>query len=229
MNMTRRGSQKTARDKHLLALDREHSRLFQAKYNAPIVPLEKPYQRGWIRYFKLTDEALKREDAKILKEVLDRINVVQYSNTRDFSKTRKTRKNPYGPEHQLRVFNYTCLIFARLRLELKLYFLMRFLYRLNRKGRFSKNRYFVFRMPHLFESVVEKNMVTHQRVVLPEVEARISEIDRYLSEKKAWGRIDNLRGVRRTGGYWGRVHGLRRPYPPFIENIKECWEDFDHD
>jgi len=58
------------RDKHLLRLERELNRLNQAHRHAPIIPLERPYQRGWVKFYVLEDRVERRPDAVIFRTVL---------------------------------------------------------------------------------------------------------------------------------------------------------------
>lgn len=98
MNLNRRGQRITARDKHLLGLYKEYLKLSRVQSSAPLIELDEPYQRGWVRFFRLRDDASRREDASTLKEILDKINVYQYCRKGTFTqKNKKTgTEEPIG-------------------------------------------------------------------------------------------------------------------------------------
>lgn len=49
----------------------------------------------------------------------------------------------------------------------------------------------------LFELVVEPNWITHQRVVMPEVESRLAEIEAHMYATRGWERYYRLKGYRK--------------------------------
>jgi hypothetical protein len=53
----------SAREKELRRLEREARRLRQAKADAPSVPLEHAFQRGWMKTYVLVDGIIRRPDA----------------------------------------------------------------------------------------------------------------------------------------------------------------------
>lgn len=72
------------RDKELLALERERNRLWKAKWSAPLVPIEKPYQAGWERQFTLRDDASRRSEAPAWKQILAKFNLPLFSRDKKF-------------------------------------------------------------------------------------------------------------------------------------------------
>src|SRR5688572_30221528 len=73
-----------SRDKHLLRLERELNRLRQAHWHAPVVPLEHPYQRGWVKTFTLREDALHHPEVLVFTTVLATVNDRIHSRMRDF-------------------------------------------------------------------------------------------------------------------------------------------------
>ena len=73
-----------AREKHLRSLEREVNRLRQADRAAPVIPLEQPYQRGWVKTYLLRDDVMRRPDVAVFRTVLALVNNRVHSKVRDF-------------------------------------------------------------------------------------------------------------------------------------------------
>lgn len=103
LNSARRKKKLVKKDfeKQLLALNLEERALYEAKRNLPFIPLEKPYQQGWLRYFVLRADVLRSPKADFFQTLLEKINTYQYSNTKSFSiKTRKNGKKVWSATPQ---------------------------------------------------------------------------------------------------------------------------------
>ena len=72
------------REKRLRALEREVNRLRHAQGNAPIIPLERPFQRGWVKFYVLEDRVSQRPDAAVFRAMLAEINRRVYARERSF-------------------------------------------------------------------------------------------------------------------------------------------------
>jgi hypothetical protein len=199
----------SGRDKHLLALERELHRLYHAQTHAPIIPLERPYQRGWVKYYVLESRIAQRPDATLFRMMLTQVNQRIYSRDRSFRKkcgqeillrpriipTREWLRLAWPASHE-RFFGYGS-------------------WRLDDQPRTPiKWRRHVtgFKLVHVwwFREEVQPNLITHQRVELPEVRSRIAEIDAYLEDTCGRRRLDRLHG---RSDWWRRFcftgHELR--------------------
>ncbi len=85
---------KTDRDKQLIQLHKRRQELWHQRTLLPMVPLEHPYQRGWMRVFVLRDDVKHSLRATFYQELLTKINTVTYHNDKSF-KQRKRRKKRY--------------------------------------------------------------------------------------------------------------------------------------
>jgi len=186
---SQRRQQHNEAEKELLALERELESLNNILLNTPELPLNKPYQRGWIRYFILTDQAKTRPDYNNLKELLPSIENRQFSRNREFTSYHPRTAIQQIPSLKLlhyfeRPGNYIVSGVEEL-LDL-----------IRRKwnGKLS------FRYPHLLKSYVEPNIITHQKVLFPEVEKRLQEIDEIFESCNGWEKLHNLHG--RRGYKW---------------------------
>ena len=94
-----RRRRKDREDRELRKMAEESRRLGHARFTADLVPLEKPYQRGWVRFFKLTDRAARRPDAELLEELLTYVNNVQYCRKRLFLEWNAEKKKQVPGRH----------------------------------------------------------------------------------------------------------------------------------
>ena len=87
-------------DRRLIGLSRERRELLKILNNAPLRKLEQPYQRGWVRYFILKEEASRRADVARLKALLEYLQCIQYSDNIQFL------YRPHGKSKRLRPVNH---------------------------------------------------------------------------------------------------------------------------
>jgi len=184
-------NKQTDKDKSILKLQRELSRLWQAKWNYPLIEVDVPYQNGWTKSFELRDDISRRTDAAVFKKILKRINSKVFCRTKNFLK-RDGTAIPHDldvigvneweglgwPEHYKKYFYFGYII--RHRRIIKCY-------------SFINSYYFVDK--------IEPHIITHQRVVIPQVESRIAEIRAKMS-RGLWNRLNNLKGCRRMSDDW---------------------------
>lgn len=196
MNTNSRGHRIAAQDKHLLSLHKEHRKLLNVQRSAPLIELDEPYQRGWVRFFRLRDDASRREDAETLKEILDEINVYQYCRKGTFTqKNKKTGvEEPIG--HNPKKYNVKEWCLYKWPPIYHKYFEIRLVTERNWRNQLVRNQRYVFKYPFYFVSHIEKHFVTHQRVGMPEIDARLAEIEDCLYQQDIQGRLDNLLGFK---------------------------------
>lgn len=188
---------KSARDKRLLRLERERDRLHLAERHAPIVPLERPYQRGWVKTFGLRKDALHHPDRAAFEAVLAVVNQRVYSRRDDFvDRTgrpivlnprvigrRQWRKLAWTARHR-RLFAYgiwsdDAVSFDRIHT----------LCHWRRRG-------FKLMTAWWLQEQVLPFMITHRRECLPDVESRLAEIESHLRHTCGYERLLRLHGRR---------------------------------
>lgn len=179
-------------DKYLLALDAERTKLWSIMRNMEYEELEEPIQRGYKRLFEL-DESIKFTlKADFFQQILDKINVVQYSPYKSFKKIRKHRKgkwrykkmyeqklrdlsesefqNNLNPHEQI-YFHPVAHYDGRRRIWETLY-------------RFIEPGMFVLRIrPNMLIKVQKRNW---------EAESRYKEIDNLINKQRYYYRLDKL-------------------------------------
>ncbi|MCJ8154808.1 hypothetical protein MKJ01_13635 [Chryseobacterium sp. SSA4.19] len=75
--------------------------LWEIKRKTPLVPLDQPYQRGFVRFFVVRDDVKRSKDGDFFKGILDKINTKMYSETRKFlKKKRKLGRRIYVEKEQ---------------------------------------------------------------------------------------------------------------------------------
>lgn len=188
-----------SRDKRLLALEREADRLYQAQRDAPIVPLERPYQKGWIKTFVLAPDLRRRPDAEVFRTVLAAINDRLWARTREFvsghGEPLLLRPRVIGPREWSRLrwpaSHRRLLAFGHWEMGDTYNVHLRAWFR--RRHRFTG--YSVHR-PWWLREDIQPHLITHQRVNLPEVETRLAEIEAELRHTEGRHRLDWLHGRR---------------------------------
>ena len=89
-----RSRKRIAREDHekfLRACIKRQKALFKQRRELPLVPLEKPYQKGYVRFFVLREDVRQGKQADFFATLLEKINTYQYADTRKFQKKKKRR------------------------------------------------------------------------------------------------------------------------------------------
>lgn len=208
----RRG--KWREEKELRKMIEENRRLQNAVWSAPLVELEKPYQRGWMRFFRLTDAARFRSDVDRLQELLRFTNKRQFSSDRKFlSRERKGQKRTPRP-HRMETFSTQCHCWREIPTYLYRYFKFRrgtpeITTERIRELRLRRiNRKIDVAVQHLFRSTVAPYIITHQKMLMPDCESRLEEVNTWLQVHHGWMRHGRLRGHREA--YWNRLYNAPR-------------------
>ena len=202
------------KDRELLRLQKEQRELRDILFKAPLIKLEKPYQRGWIRYFVLKEEALRRKDAERLEILLEKVQCKQYSKNRGFLERRHDKgRRLQEMRHELSKFSASTAM--GLPETVLPYLVTHKKYPVGNKTRLRELYLSSFggpltaRYPHYFKRIVEPYMITHSRVALPDVERRLNEIEYIIYQPSNFGRLAKLQ--RSHPDSWRLFHeSLRR-------------------
>lgn len=179
-----------------MRLEREFNRLQHAQWRAPIVPLEHPYQRGWIKTFVLREDALHHPEVLVFKAVLAAINDHVHSRSRDFIR-------PNGDAIILRPRIISPRDWPRLAWPISHQRLFAYgqwpvedIYPWSKRYHRSSICGFKLLRTWWLDDLVLPYMITHRRVDLPEVRKRIAEIETFLRHRLGWERLRKLHGRR---------------------------------
>jgi hypothetical protein len=162
-----------------------------------------PFQRGYIRYFVLRDDAKNRDDARYMQQVLDMVNTQDYSHREDFKyrnpKTGQWEVRGQGTK-KLRVDEY-----QKLTEKQQSYFEKTSWYehkwhagsRKWMRDKFVEG--YTLRQPFYYVLKIEPNIVTQRYVPDTQHEALIKEISNYFDRNGLWPRIDKILGNSHNG------------------------------
>ncbi|PQA93631.1 hypothetical protein B0A69_11555 [Chryseobacterium shigense] len=164
--------------------------LWNLRRNIPWIPLENPYQRGFVRFFVLSDDVKRSEDADFYEGILKKINTYLYSESRLFlKKRRKFGRRIYVEKPQrlntISSYAWTDPKFGLIPRE-RQYFLKREEYHPFRK---RNETYYEFIEPWRFTLRIRPHMITHYKPVDAEIEKEYAEIESYISQYKVAGII----------------------------------------
>ncbi|MGC4014504.1 MAG: hypothetical protein QM755_08325 [Luteolibacter sp.] len=221
---------KYAAEKRLRALELESRHLWRLKRDTPLVPLANPYPRGWIRWLDWTPEALRRSDISKLHEVLPLIQNREWSRWGDFTRYDRILRKRVDPGHSPRKFSLKEFKRLHVRQGLRGFFETHRRIPLNTPGYFvelkkiSWGGFIRFCHPEYLISKKAPYMMTHQVVVLPEVESRLSEIEQIIERHGGHRKILRIFGERD----WYRVpfdryKRLTRIHLKEMREAKEQW------
>ena len=165
-------------EKHLLKLARERKKLRDQRRKLGYEPLLPPVQKGFKRYFVLRDDVARTPKAAFFQEILEMINTVQYSDTREFSKRKrfKGRKIKVGREQKLKTISEYEWQKLKLSPEQALYFEQT----IELTPYHQWQLVYRFVEPWRFRLKVAPNLITQIRIKDALLEKRLDEIENFL-------------------------------------------------
>ena len=181
-----RSRKRIAREDHekfLRECCNQHAELEKQRRNLPLVPLEKPYQKGYVRFFVLREDVRQGKQADFFATLLEKINTYQYADTRKFQKKKKRRgKRIYLPRKQellsFRQWEWVDAIEkGKLVAEECKYFM-----KVERYNSVCKR----------FELRVKPNMITHYRPLDVAIEREFADLDKIINDYNNWNIITKI-------------------------------------
>ena len=173
--------QKKEAEKQLIKLYRRREHLAIKRCNLPLVPLETPYQKGWMRSYVLRDDVARSRHAAFYQTLLDKINTVTYHHDKHFkiSKKKKRKRILVDQPQALRTFrtyewNST---HNKLTDAERVHFYPTQV--VTRKNTPSHTLY-VFAEPWRYRLQVKPYMITHRKMVDEVLEQEIQQLDNYI-------------------------------------------------
>ena len=190
-----RSRKRIAREDHekfLRTCIKRQKALFKQRRELPLVPLEKPYQKGYVRFFVLREDVQQGKQADFFETLLEKINTYQYADTRKFQKKKKRRgKRVYiARKQELYTFSQweweRALERGKFTQKERAYFAKIECFN-RQKDRFEIH--YEFTEAWRFELRVKPNMITHYRPVDIAIERELAELDKIIDNHKNWGTI----------------------------------------
>ena len=182
-------------EKYLRECCDRHAELEKRRRNLPLVPLEKPYQKGYVRFFVLREDVKQGKQADFFATLLEKINTYQYADNRKFQKKKKRRRKPVyvARKQELYAFNQwewqRALERGKFTEKERAYFARIECFN-RQKDRFET--YYEFTEAWRFELRVKPNMITHYRPVDVAIEREFAELDKIINDYNNWNIIANI-------------------------------------
>lgn len=164
--------------------------LWDIRRNIPWIPLDQPYQRGFVRFFVVREDVMRSKDGDFFEGILKKINTYMYSESRRFlKKKRKFGRRIYvAREQKLKQISTYSWNDPKLGLtpRERQYFLKQEEYCPARKMYVP---YYEFTESWRFTLRTRPNMITHYKPVDFELEKEYAELGDYLGQYKIVGII----------------------------------------
>lgn len=162
--------------------------LWKIRRNLPLIPLDKPYQRGFVRFFVVREDVKQSKDGDFFEGILKKINTYMYSDNRKFLKKKRKfgRKIYVEREQKLRYITSYSWNYPKWELtdRERQYFEKKEDYCPVRK---IFGTYYKFTEPWRFTLRVRPNMITHYKPLNLELEKEYAALDSYLGQYKVIG------------------------------------------
>lgn len=188
----RKRLQKKDRDKKLMHLYKEFERLRVEQRNLGFKELIPPVQHGWKRFFVLRHDVMIGKDGKFFQELLEKVNVTEYSHRKDFKVKKKRRGKKVHVDRIQKPREFEEYYFKRLKLTEREQLFFR------EENRFYGNNKFykvhVFTEPWRYVLRIRPNMITQVRIIDPLLKQRESQIDNYFKRNDLYGHLFKLMG-----------------------------------
>ncbi len=195
----RKRLQKKDQEKHLLLLHREENKVRRQICNLGYEPLIPPVQKGYKRIFVLCDDVQRSKQAAFFAGLLKKINTVQYSDTKAFTKKKRRRgRKIHVPREQKLLSIHEWEWGQKKFTEAEaVYFEPVTVWDWSGEPR----TVYQFREPWRFVLRVVPNLITEVRIKDAVLEQKEDEIDRYLSFNNRRYRLTRLLGRPANDGW----------------------------
>ncbi|QNA44955.1 hypothetical protein [Lacibacter sediminis] len=177
-------------DKQLIHLHKEERQLSKQKRNLGWEALTPPIQRGWKRFFVLREDVARSKHKVFFENILQKINTYDFSWRKDFKQKKRIRGRKIyvvKPQSLLKLSELDLVKLEFNELEKQFFYEA---WETDCRGLFVKR--FVFKEPWRFVLRVKPNMVDKVRKRDNLIEARLQEIDDYLSKNRFTGRLNKI-------------------------------------
>ena len=190
------------RDKKLISYRKRLNELWRMKRELPLVPLDKPVQRGFKKEFVLRDDIARRSDAHDLRRILGEINMTVYCKDETFRTKKWHNKQSEDIPHRLKAISphrWNALDWPK-HYATKWFYFSPSIVVYGYAGTSYTIKGWRFYYDYMFTSKISPNFATHSKQVCPEIEREISEIKQYFTQHNGWARLNHLQG--HSNPYW---------------------------
>ncbi len=180
------------KEKRILKLFKRRKELRKQRYNIGYEKLDKPYQKGFVRFFVLREDVTTSKYGAFYQELLPYLNRKQFSPRADFMKRKKRRKHG---KRQYKVRPQTLdelshREFNKLPDKFKPHFI--------KQERSPKNGYpysaFIFKEAWRYQLVIEPHIITHKRKIDIHLERELGQMENYIERHQLDRYYSKLKG-----------------------------------
>ncbi|REC48211.1 hypothetical protein [Chryseobacterium pennipullorum] len=181
--------------KQIRKKEKRSNELWNTRRNIPWIPLDKPYQRGFVRFFVVREDVLRTEDGEFFEGILKKINTYMYSESRHFLKKKKKYGRRIYVEREQKIKSISAWSWNDPNFFLthkeRQYFVKQEEYCVFRK---MYQPYYEFTEPWRFILRIRPHMITHYKPVDFELEKEYAELESYLGQHKITGIVHKTMG-----------------------------------
>lgn len=224
---TQSARQKTRRkyedfEKQLIRLDKQLTFLWKKQQALGWEPLDPPVMKGWRRLFVLREDVAESPGAVFFEGILQKINTVQYSNTRDFTVRKKKRRKKIRVDREQYLLKPSRFNIRRLQLTKEEWAFFAYKEQWSAQEKRIEGWY-EFTEPWRFVLRIERNMITRVRIRDEALESDIARLQNYIRQRNLRPAIQKIK----------RGHSHRwRPLEPshrdeaIIQNMEQSWQSY---
>ena len=219
----RRRKRETIRqkEKQLIQLDKKESQLYTQRNNLGFELLEKPYQKGFKRFFIVREDVAQTKYVDFYNELLVYINTTKYSLRKDFKKSKKVKRKRVFVETIQELESFYSYTFNKIPEKFKQYFLPIEEYHPNFKTFITKYK---FIEPWKYVLKIEPNMITQRRKIDIELEQELSQIKNKIERNHLRIRINKAKSKKTNYKEW-KVADNKKLIPLF-KIVKQEYEQY---
>lgn len=201
-------------EKFVRKQDKHIRKLWKIRQDLPLVPLDEPYQKGFVRFFVLREDIQRGKYAEFFQTILDKINTYDYCDNRKFLKRKRKRgKKIYVPREQSlhKIPEWQFPEYKKVKFDEKeqRYFIKTEEYNPHRK---VWETLWEFRDKWMFVLKVKPYMITHYKPVDCELESQIAQLDKYLDQHRIRGILQRKVWYRRNWNAFAKEFQEKQKY-----------------
>lgn len=179
------------RDKQLVHLYKELRAVKKAQRELGFAELKPPVQKGWKRFFVLRPDVERSSDAEFFRQLLEKINTVTYSHRKDFKHKRRRHGKKVDVDRIQLLREFYSYEWPKLKLTEREMSYFRKDWEFVGNSTSVRLKY-VFTEPWRYVLRVRPNMITHVRIIDPQLMSREKELDNYFERNRLYPRLFKL-------------------------------------
>ncbi|MEP6929023.1 MAG: hypothetical protein ABI850_03390 [Flavobacterium sp.] len=212
-------------EKYLVQLSKRKHEIYLAIRNLPLIELETPYQKGWVRFFVVRKDVLRSEEAMFYVNILEKINSFQFSNQKTFTNRKKRfGKKTDNPKEQfvnkISISEWNNNTFELTDKEKSCFALIE---KWSDRCRCFKT-YYQFTESWRFVFKIEPNIITHKKAVDAVLESELRLIDNYIDNRDL--RFKIYKGGNRDSYYYHSLEKLKNNNEIKTKNLNTVYEAY---